>query len=176
MQGTELMRALRGDRAHARIARGAELARAGRSTATGSDGEVANRGPARTFTFAVRPTPCVVIEDAIGCVAKIASGRAWFTTEGATRDYLVASGANVVLAAGGRHVVSAVAETAVIVLVAPPDAPDACFDRRIVRGIASISIANAKRTRGVAAALEAARDAVRSSVRALVTATRRVAL
>jgi len=75
--------------------------------------------PLRGFAVTVQAAPCLAIEDAVGCRARILSGQAWITAEGAPQDTIADAGTTVSLEPGVRFNVSAFRDVATVLVTAP---------------------------------------------------------
>jgi hypothetical protein len=71
------------------------------------------------FTITLRSSPCVAIEDTVGCAAKVLKGKAWITAEGSPHDTIADAGTIVPLARGARFNVSAFSDVATVLITAP---------------------------------------------------------
>jgi hypothetical protein len=77
--------------------------------------------PLRGFAVTVHAAPCLAIEDAVGCRARILTGQAWITAEGAPQDTIADAGTTVSLEQGVRFNVSAFRDVATVLVMAPRD-------------------------------------------------------
>jgi hypothetical protein len=77
--------------------------------------------PLRGFAVTVHAAPCLAIEDAVGCRARILTGQAWITAEGAPQDTIADAGTTVSLEQSVRFNVSAFRDVATVLVMAPRD-------------------------------------------------------
>jgi hypothetical protein len=75
--------------------------------------------PLQGFAVTVWSSPCLAIEDAVGCAAQVLSGQAWITAEGAPQDTIADAGTTVPLELGVRFNVSAFRDIATVLITAP---------------------------------------------------------
>ena len=83
--------------------------------------------PSQGFAVTVRTSPCLAIEDAVGCAAEVLSGQAWITAEGAPHDTIADAGTTVPLELGVRFNISAFRDVATILITAPRHLHDIGF-------------------------------------------------
>ena len=83
--------------------------------------------PLQGFAVTVASTPCLTIEDAVGCNAQVLSGQAWITADGAPQDTVSGAGATVPLELGVRFNISAFRDIATVLITAPRHLPDVGF-------------------------------------------------
>ena len=83
--------------------------------ATSSETDATTHG----FAITVRSAPCIAVEDAVGCTAKVLKGRAWITAEGSPHDTIVDAGSTFTLERGVRFNVSAFGDAATLLITAP---------------------------------------------------------
>ena len=83
--------------------------------------------PSQGFAVTVRTSPCLAIEDAVGCAVEVLSGQAWITAEGAPLDTIADTGTTVPLELGVRFNVSAFRDVATILITAPRHLRDIGF-------------------------------------------------
>jgi hypothetical protein len=102
----------------------------GSTDATGLLRRVASRSPREGFVMHVPRTPCVTVEDEVGCVVHVTAGDAWITAEGRLLDVIAMPGMVVPLGRGGRFNVSALNDAATVLITPSGDARDVRFSLR----------------------------------------------
>ena len=86
-----------------------------------------NRFARQGFSVTVGATQCLVIEDDVGCEARILGGQAWITADNTLHDTIAAKGTGVLLQRGVRTHVSAFHECAAILITPPQHLGDVAF-------------------------------------------------
>jgi hypothetical protein len=86
-----------------------------------------NRFARQGFSVTVGATQCLVIEDDVGCEARIVGGQAWITADNTPHDTIAAKGTGVLLERGVRTHVSAFHERAAILITPPQHLGDVAF-------------------------------------------------
>jgi hypothetical protein len=96
------------------------------------------------FAVTVRSTPCISIEDAVGCEAYVLTGQAWITAEGDLRDTIATTGTIVPLKLGVRFNVSAFRDITTVLIAAPRNLPDVGFSLQERNGIRVLTVTSGK--------------------------------
>ena len=99
--------------------------------------------PLQGFALTVRPAPCLAIEDAVGCRARVLSGQAWITAEGSPLDTIANAGTTVALEPGVRIIVSAFRDVATVLITAPRDLQDIGFSLHKRDGMDVLTVTSA---------------------------------
>ncbi len=100
--------------------------------------------PMQGFAVTVRSTPCVSIEDAVGCEAHVLTGQAWITAEGAPRDTIATAGTIVPLELGVRFNVSAFRDITTVLIAAPRHLPDVGFSMHERDGVRVLTVTSGR--------------------------------
>jgi len=87
-----------------------------------------NRFARQGFSVTVGATQCLVIEDDVGCEARILGGQAWITADNTPCDTIAAKGTGVLLQRGVRTHVSAFRERAAIMITPPEHLGEVAFN------------------------------------------------
>jgi len=115
-----------------------EAARRDRRSASWHRAE--NDFPAQGFAVTVRSTPCLAIEDAVGCTAQVLTGEAWITAEGMQKDAIADAGTTVPLELGVRFNVSASRDIATVLITAPRHLADVGFSLQKRDGLPVLTV------------------------------------
>jgi hypothetical protein len=100
--------------------------------------------PLPGFAIAVGAAPCL-IEDSVGCSARVLAGQAWITAEGVPEDTIAGPGVSVPLAPGVRVNLSAFRGTTTVLISAPAHLRDVGFNLQDLDGISVLRVAARRR-------------------------------
>jgi len=100
--------------------------------------------PGHGFAITVRTSPCIAIEDAVGCSAKVLAGQAWITAEGAPHDVIAEAGTSVALKLGVRFNVSAFRDRATVLITAPRHLSDIGFSFQNRDGLRVLTVTSGR--------------------------------
>jgi hypothetical protein len=100
--------------------------------------------PGHGFAVTVRTAPCVAIEDAVGCTAKVLAGQAWITAEGDPNDTIAEAGTTVPLKLGVRFNVSAFRDAATVLITAPRHLSDVGFSFQKRGGLRVLTVTSGR--------------------------------
>jgi hypothetical protein len=100
--------------------------------------------PTQGFAVTLRSTPCVSVEDAVGCEAHVLAGQAWITAEGALRDTIATIGTVVPLELGVRFNISAFRDNTTVLIVAPRHLPDVGFSLQERDGMRVLTVTSGR--------------------------------
>jgi hypothetical protein len=114
------------------------LARSGKrkTSSHGEDGDF----PLHGFAITLQSGICLAIEDAVGCAAQVLVGQAYIAADGALRRTLARAGTTVPLGLGVRFDVSAIGDSATVLITTPRHPHDVGFSLQERNGMRVLTV------------------------------------